>query len=197
MRDLTFVFLILFVAISSSCSKDGAFVDTSNDLSLTAGQVSGITYFSNLTYPLISDLDSQGINYSLVALDINQDNILDVSFELNNNPEESSIEFKSLNNQFNFYSDSLSNGRVIIKPYLKGESIEQFHELTSPNLFVSIKNDDVDFAEWNNTENQYMAFSYVADSGYVNGLGWLEVSITDYYNLTVHNWGIIENDLRN
>ena len=190
--------LLCVIAVTIlACSKDQAVAIVDDNLSLYAGQMNDLTYFSNLSVPFKNTQDSNIFEYDSIDIDINKDNIPDVAFVSVNLNEETYCEFKAINPDFRLFSDSSISNYFIIKKYDLGESIDQFHRLTSPNLYITLRNNDVDILDWNGTENKYMAFSYVADNGYIKGLGWIEVSISEYYNFTVHNWGVIENDVRN
>lgn len=196
-RLFGFGIFLLMTALVTSCTKDETTGGVDDTLTLFAGQTNGLSYYSNLPSPFENIQDSNIFEYDSLDIDIDQDNIADVAFVSVNHNGETYCEFKAVNPNFKLFADSTFNDIFVIKKYEIGDNLDQFHSLTSPNLFVTLRNSDIDINHWNGTENQYMAFSYNSQDGYIKGLGWIEVSISQYYNFTIHNWGVIEKDVRN
>lgn len=196
---LIIVFVFLVCGIISSCTKDENDAQIDSGIELYAGQIDGLTFYSNLDslYHNTQDGKDTIFEYDSISIDINQDNTPDVAFVSMNHWSEVYCEFKSINPEFTLFADNNFENQFVIKRYEYGENINEFHTLTSPNLFVTHGDSSVDIRHWNGSDNKYMAFSYFSNNGYTKGLGWIEVSIANYYNFKVHNWGIKESDVRN
>lgn len=194
-RDwVTYLFLIGLVFYS--CKKDTQTQGIGIELNVNAGQTTDLTFFSDLSSDIQNYVDTTSYELDSFQMDFTGNGFHDVTFYSEKTKNQSSLSFKTTSQDFKFFSQPKSANRHIVKKYQFGEVISENYNISTNQLFIAQKNDSIDNNDWSDVKNQFIGFSFVSDSGYVRGVGWIQLSTSNYQSITIHNWGYKKLDTR-